>query len=193
MTIGTPGKTFSVAFRLPSGEEADLLTGPHVFSREHVDPGTLILIDKAPAPPAEGNIVDIGCGYGPLSINLALRSPQATVWAIDPNPAARELAQRNCERLGVKNVRILHPDEVAPDLEVAAIYSNPPLHTGKGDLHQILLTWMGRLAPGGRAWLVVKKSRGSDSLMRWLTGQGYPTNKIGSRRGFRVIEVAPIP
>lgn len=165
------------------------MTGHGVFSREHVDPGTLILMDKAPEPPSEGEIVDMGCGYGPITINLAVRSPKATVWAVDPNPAARQLTTANCDRLGIRNAKVVHPDEVPEDLEVAALYSNPPLHTGKTDLQRILTFWLARLAPGAHAWLVVKKSRGSDSLMKWLIEQGHPTTKLGSRRGFRVIEV----
>jgi 16S rRNA (guanine1207-N2)-methyltransferase len=188
--IGTPAGTFSVPFVLPDGRIADLATDKGVFSLGHVDPGTLILLDKASDPPPDGNLVDIGCGYGPISISLALRAPRATIWAVDVNPRARELTRLNTDRLRLGNVKVVSPDEVPEFLEVEAIYSNPPLHTGKVDLHEVLRTWLGRLRPGGSAWLVVKKSRGSDSLMRWLTEQGHPNTKVASKRGFRIIQVS---
>lgn len=190
MNIGTSAGTFSVPYLLPDGRTADLTTDKGVFSLGHVDPGTLILLDKAPDPPATGHLVDIGCGYGPISISLAMRAPGATVWAVDVNPRARELTRLNVDRLNLSNVRVVSPEEIPEGLAVDAIYSNPPLHTGKADLHQLMTTWLGRLRPGASAWLVVKKSRGSDSLMRWLTEQGHPNTKVASKRGFRIIHVS---
>jgi 16S rRNA (guanine1207-N2)-methyltransferase len=69
------------------------------------------------------------------------------------------------------------------------IWSNPPIRIGKQALHDLLLTWLPRLAPGGRAVLVVGRNLGADSLHRWLEEQGHPTTRIGSAKGFRVLEV----
>ena len=178
-------------FKLPGGEEVELETDRGLFSVAHVDPGTKVLLAKAPPPPAEGNLVDLGCGYGPISIALARQAPAALVWAVDVAPRARELTAANAERLGVTNIRVVAPDEAPADLEVAALYSNPPLHTGKPHLHSILTEWLGRLEPHGAGWLVVKRSLGSDSLIRWLDQNGFPASKLGSRKGYRVIEVHP--
>ena len=60
--------------------------------------------------------------------------------------------------------------------------------TGKAALHQLLLTWLPRLNPGGRAVMVVGKNLGGDSLQRWLGEQGYPTERLASAKGFRVLE-----
>lgn len=178
-------------FKLPGGEEVELETDRGLFSVAHVDPGTKVLLAKAPPPPAEGHLVDLGCGYGPISIALARQSPDATVWAVDVNPRARELTHANAQRLGATNVRVVAPDDAPADLEVAALYSNPPLHTGKPHLHSILTEWLGRLQPDAAGWLVVKRSLGSDSLIRWLGANGFPASKLGSRKGYRVIEVHP--
>lgn len=180
-----------IPFKLPSGEEVELDTDRGLFSVAHVDPGTKVLLAKAPAPPPAGNLVDIGCGYGPISIALARQSPEATVWAVDVAPRARELTAANARRLGAANVRVVAPEEAPLDLPVAAIYSNPPLHTGKPHLHSLLRQWLGLLEPEGGAWLVVKRSLGSDSLIRWLSETGFPATKLGSRKGYRVIEVRP--
>jgi 16S rRNA G1207 methylase RsmC len=82
------------------------------------------------------------------------------------------------------------PDEVPPELRFAAIYSNPPVRVGKAPLHDLLLRWLPRLAPGAKAYLVVQRNLGSDSLATWLTGQGWPARKLKSKKGYRILEVS---
>jgi 16S rRNA (guanine1207-N2)-methyltransferase len=81
------------------------------------------------------------------------------------------------------------PDGVPDDLAFDEIWSNPPIRIGKDALHELLLTWLPRLRQGGRAVLVVGKNLGADSLQRWLGDQGYPTRRLASAKGFRVLEV----
>ena len=74
------------------------------------------------------------------------------------------------------------------DFTFDEIWSNPPIRIGKQALHELLLAWLPRLRPGGRAVLVVGKNLGADSLQRWLTDQGWPTERLASARGFRVLQ-----
>jgi 16S rRNA (guanine1207-N2)-methyltransferase len=170
---------------------ADLATDAGVFSAGHVDPGTLILLRHAPEPTIRGDILDLGCGYGPIALTLAHRRKRARVWAIDVNERALELTRANALSAGRGNVQVCSPDEVPAELGFAAIYSNPPIKVGKAALHGLLLRWLPRLLPGGSAYLVVQKHLGSDSLARWLTEQGFPTARLASERGYRVLSVSP--
>jgi 16S rRNA (guanine1207-N2)-methyltransferase len=88
---------------------------------------------------------------------------------------------------------VVAPDEVPAHVTLAGIWSNPPIRIGKRALHDILALWLPRLAPGGHAWLVVQKHLGSDSLARWLDGTGFPTTRLGSRAGYRILRVEPPP
>jgi 16S rRNA (guanine1207-N2)-methyltransferase len=171
-----------------------------VFSADRIDSGTkLLLLETAPRgavgpcgdlPP--GDLVDVGCGYGPVAVVLALRHPDRTVWAVDPNARARSLCVANCRTAGVGDrVRVVAPDEVPDDLRVAAIASNPPIRIGKAALHELLTSWLDRLVPGGSAWLVVQRNLGADSLARWLAEQDRPVQRLASRRGYRVLRVGP--
>jgi 16S rRNA (guanine1207-N2)-methyltransferase len=164
-----------------------LTTDRGVFSHGHVDTGTLLLLQQSPPPPADGHLLDLGCGAGPIALTMAKRSPRATVWAVDVNERARALTAENAARNDLANVRAVAPDEVPDDVEFAAIWSNPPIRIGKRALHELLLTWLGRLAAGGEAVLVVQKHLGADSLQRWLVEQGFPTERIASRAGFRLL------
>ncbi|WP_133868729.1 class I SAM-dependent methyltransferase [Ilumatobacter fluminis] len=164
-----------------------MLTDRGVFSHGHLDTGTSLLLREAPAPPHVGHLLDLGCGAGPIALAMAKRSPGATVWAVDTNERARALTSANAERNGVANLRTAAPDDVADDLEFTAIWSNPPIRIGKAALHELLLTWLPRLAPDGQAVLVVQKHLGADSLQRWLGEQGFPTDRIASKAGFRLL------
>jgi len=169
----------------------DLTTDRGVFARDGVDPGTKLLLLEAPPLPASGDVLDLGCGYGAIAVAMGRRSPGATVWAVDVNRRALGLTASNAEAAGCDNVRAVEPDEVPGDVRFAAIWSNPPIRIGKAGLHELLATWLGRLAPGGQAVLVVQKHLGADSLARWLEEQGFLVTRLQSRMGYRLLAVEP--
>ncbi|MBO0889891.1 MAG: methyltransferase [Acidothermales bacterium] len=169
------------------GRSYALRTARGVFSADRLDLGTQVLLDRGPRPPASGRLLDLGCGYGPIACVLAIRSPDAEVWAVDVNERARSLTERNAAALGLANVRVAAPDAVPGDLAFAAIYSNPPIHVGKPALHELLHTWLARLEPDGAAYLVVQRNLGADSLHRWLVSEGYACDRLASAKGYRVL------
>lgn len=179
-----------VLLHLPEAE-LELISDRGVFSAERVDPGTQVLLRKMPSPPSSGTMLDLGCGYGPIALAVGLRSPEATIWAVDVNERAIGLTAENAERSGVGNIKVALADDVPDDVRFDVIYSNPPIRIGKQALHALLLRWLGRLAPTGVAYLVVQKNLGSDSLAGWLTDTGYPTAKLASQKGYRVLETRP--
>lgn len=164
-----------------------LRTDRGVFGYDRIDQGTKSLLLDAPAPAGTGNLLDLGCGTGAIALTMAHRSPGATVWAVDVNERARDLCRSNAERNGLANVRVAAPDEVPEDVRFATIWSNPAIRIGKPALHAMLLRWLARLDADGAAVMVVHKHLGSDSLQRWLTEQGYPTERLGSSSGFRLL------
>ena len=167
-----------------------MVTDRGVFSHGHVDTGTALLMREAPAPAASGDLLDLGCGSGPLALAMAMRSPDATVWAVDPNERARDLTNRNALRNGLENVRVCAPSDVPLDVQFATIWSNPPIRVGKAALHDLLRGWLARLTDEGVAVLVVQKHLGADSLQRWMVNEGHPTERIASKAGFRLLHVA---
>jgi 16S rRNA (guanine1207-N2)-methyltransferase len=161
-----------------------------VFGSRGVDLGTIALLKEAPPPPHEGDLLDLGCGYGPIAIILAKRSPEARVWAVDVNERALQLTRANAETAKTPNLTACLPDGVPEAIRFAAIYSNPPVRIGKAPLHELLLRWLPRLQPGASAYLVVQRNLGADSLAAWLSAQGYPTRRLKSKKGYRVLGIA---
>ncbi|WP_327027417.1 class I SAM-dependent methyltransferase [Micromonospora sp. NBC_01739] len=175
-----------------AGRDFTLASAAGVFSANRLDAGTAVLLRKADLPPAstEGALLDLGCGFGPISCVLATVAPTAKVWAVDVNERARELTAANADRLGLADrVRVAAPEEVPADLTFAQIWSNPPIRPGKDELHDLLLHWLPRLTPQGVAWLVVGRHLGGDSLHRWLVEQGWQVERHASQKGFRVLRV----
>jgi 16S rRNA (guanine1207-N2)-methyltransferase len=167
----------------------DLQTDRGVFSGDAVDRGTKLLLLEGPPPPASGNLLDLGCGYGAIAVALARRSPAATVWAIDVNQRALALTAANAANAGAANVSVTDPEGVPAHVRLDAIYSNPPIRIGKDGLHELLDHWLDRLTEEGRAYLVVHKHLGSDSLARRLTSQGWTVERMVSRMGYRLLAV----
>ncbi len=175
-----------------AGRSVEVTTAGGVFSPDHVDSGTGVLLANTPPPPAGGHILDLGCGWGPIALTLALDAPHATVWAVDVNERALDLVRRNARDLGLSNVNAVLPDDVPDDVAFRTIRSNPPIRVGKNELHGLLERWIPRLDERSDAWLVVQRNLGSDSLQRWLDAtfaDGYTVTRAATGRGFRVIKV----
>jgi 16S rRNA (guanine1207-N2)-methyltransferase len=169
-----------------------LTTAAGVFSPDGLDRGTRVLLGSVPPPAQDGHLLDVGCGWGPIAITMALESPDAQVWGVDVNERVLGLARDNAAAAGTTNVTVGLPDEVPADLRFRTIWSNPPIRVGKDELHQILLTWLPRLEVGGDAWLVVSKDLGGDSLQRWLRDTldgGFHVSRASTDKGFRVLRV----
>lgn len=192
----------SVALSL-ADVELSLTTDRGVFSTDRIDPGTRLLLQEAPHPTeAMGDLLDLGCGYGPVALTLARRAPGTRVWAVDVNERAVALCAENAEAAGLTGVHPVvvddqgtavagAPDDVAglADVRFDGIWSNPPIRIGKAALHGLLTHWLDRLAPGASAWLVVQRHLGADSLATWMEGEGWATERLVSRAGYRLLQV----
>lgn len=180
----------TVEVRLPD-QRLVLQTDRGVFAVRGLDPGTEILLRVVPPPPPRGTLLDLGCGHGAIAIAIARRAPAARVIAVDVNRRAVELTRTNSALNGAGNVEACAPDEVDSNLHFDAIYSNPPIRSGRDALTAMLALWLARLAPGAAAHLVVQRHLGADSLAALLRSEGHAVLRAASKRGYRILEVRP--
>ena len=174
------------------GRTFELTTAGGVFSPDRLDAGTAVLLANTPAAPVGGHLLDLGCGWGPVALTLAMQSPHATVWAVDVNERALDLVRRNAKVMGLTNVNAVLPQDVPDSVEFMTIWSNPPIRVGKNELHAMLELWLPRLSQGADAWLVVQKNLGSDSLHRWMDDTFASTltvSRAATNKGYRVLRV----
>lgn len=178
------------------GVERELTTANGVFSGDRLDKATRILLDEVPDPPGEGHGLDLGTGWGPIALDMALRSPRdLSVWAVDVNDRALDLARANAEAHAQGRITVRRPDDVPSSLRFSVIWSNPPIRIGKDALHELLRRWLPRLELGGEAWLVVAKQLGADSLLTWMQeefGAWAEVERATTAKGFRILRVARV-
>ncbi|MFL0502888.1 class I SAM-dependent methyltransferase [Kocuria rhizophila] len=173
------------------GRHVDVVTAAGVFSPGDLDKGTAALLRTVPDPQGT-DLLDIGCGWGPITIALAQAAPEARVTAVDVNQRSLQLTAENARSLGLTGVETALPQDVPEGRTFDTIWSNPPIRVGKDALHEILTTWLPRLNPGGTAWLVVQKNLGGDSLQRWLAQTltaDFRVERAATDKGFRIIAV----
>ncbi|ROS77182.1 class I SAM-dependent methyltransferase [Cellulomonas sp. PhB143] len=181
-----------------AGRELDVEVASGIFSPGRLDLGTQVLLRSVPplpdGPRADGTarqLLDLGCGWGPVALTQAAQRPEADVWALDVNERALDLTRRNAVAAGAPRLRAARPDDVPDDVRFDAIWSNPPIRVGKAALHAMLERWLPRLTPDGAAHLVVQRNLGADSLQAWADDrlEGLTTARAASAKGFRVLEV----
>lgn len=179
-----------------AGAERTLVSARGLFSAGGLDKATAVLLDNAerlPSIPGGARVLDVGCGWGPIALSIALSHPSAQVTAVDVNPHARAITATNAELLGLTNVRVAAPEEVDEAERFDALWSNPPIRIGKPELHALLRRWVGQLAPDGAASMVVGKNLGADSLANWMNREFAPreAHKAHSSKGFRLLVLGP--
>jgi 16S rRNA G1207 methylase RsmC len=178
-----------------AGELVQITTASGTFSPTQLDFGTEVLIDQMELAPESGDLLDLGCGWGPIALNLAKLRPNTKVWAVDVNTRSVELTAKNAKDLGLSNITAVVPEQVPENLVFSGIWSNPPIRIGKKELHELLLKWLPRLALGAEAYLVVQKNLGSDSLQKWLAEElagSYEVSRYTSIKTYRVIKVMKV-
>ena len=187
----TPEKRRTISVKL-GGATRKVETSGGIFSPDRIDKGTAVLLGSVPDPSATGNLLDIGCGWGPIALTMALASPGATVHAVDVNERSIALTRDNAASMGLGNVKASLPEQVPAEIMFDTIWSNPPIRIGKDALHELLLLWLPRLAPGGTAWLVVQKNLGADSLQKWIGTQlpeSWSVERTSTDKAFRTIRI----
>ncbi|WLR41971.1 class I SAM-dependent methyltransferase [Bacillus carboniphilus] len=141
-----------------------------VFSKKEVDFGSKLLIETFSVPQVEGDILDVGCGYGPIGLSIAKLCPKRKLYMVDVNERAVSLAKENALKNKVDNVEIIQSDlyELVESQQFAAILSNPPIRAGKKVTYTIYEESVDHLLPGGELWIVIQKKQGAPSVMKKL-------------------------
>ncbi|PYZ95705.1 16S rRNA methyltransferase [Alteribacter lacisalsi] len=153
------------------GQKLRFLSDRGVFSKGDLDFGTRTLLETFELPAVEGEIADIGCGWGPIGITLACEYKERTFIMADINERAVDLAEKNAERNGAAGNTKVVVSSLFSELqeqEFAAILTNPPIRAGKQVVHQLFDEAHVHLKSGGDLWVVIQKKQGAPSAVKKL-------------------------
>lgn len=181
-------KSFEVKLK---GKTLKLFTDSGVFSRDRVDYGSQVMIEAIdPAAFSKEKVLDMGCGYGPVGLSLAKAYPELTVEMVDVNERALNLAKKNAEVNGVKNVDIHLSSlyEMVEEKAFGAVISNPPIRAGKKVVHQIISEAYQHLADNGVLIIVIQKKQGAPSAKQKMSDVFGNVQRIGLDKGYWVLQ-----
>lgn len=165
-------------------------TDTGVFSKSEVDFGSRVLIDVFEMPNIAGDILDVGCGYGPIGLSIAKVYPDRNVLMMDINTRAVALSQKNAQLNGIQNVRIFESDglsAVAAKTKVAAILTNPPIRAGKDTVFKFYDGAYQLLEEDGELWIVIQKKQGAPSTISHLEETFSEVNVVEKKKGYWII------
>jgi len=171
------------------GHMFNFVTDTGVFSKSEVDFGSRVLIDTFEIPAITGDVLDVGCGYGPIGLSIAKTAADRIVHMVDINERAIQLSQKNAEGNGVQNVRIYESDGLTDvtENEFAAILTNPPIRAGKETIFRFYQDAYAKLRVGGELWVVIQKKQGAPSTfdkLEEIFGQVEVVDKV---KGYWII------
>lgn len=171
------------------GFEFTFETDAGVFSKSEVDFGSRVLIDTFEMPDCAGDIIDVGCGYGPIGLSIAKAFPDRFVHMVDVNSRAIELAQKNAQQNGIQNVRIIESDglDAVTGVQVGAILTNPPIRAGKETIFKFYKQSYERLIQGGELWVVIQKKQGAPSTLSYLEEMFVQVDIVEKKKGYWII------
>lgn len=169
------------------GKTYRFATDAGVFSKTGVDFGSRVLIEAVQVNAAD-EVLDVGCGYGPIGLAVSSLVPQGRVTMIDINERAVELARRNAELNGIRNVEVLQSDLYAAvkNRSFDVIVTNPPIRAGKAIVHRIFEEGWSLLRPGGQMWVVIQKKQGAPSAWTKLEALYDKVEEITKDKGYRI-------
>ncbi|MDB6353754.1 class I SAM-dependent methyltransferase [Trichococcus sp. K1Tr] len=187
----TESKETSWTFPLRD-REFRFISDSGVFSKKTVDFGSRLLIESFRLnEEVAGDILDVGCGYGPMGLALAHAYPARLVEMVDVNERALSLARRNAEANNIRNVKVYESntyDQVPEGRQFAAIVSNPPIRAGKQVVHRILSEAHTHLLPGGTLTVVIQKKQGAPSAEQKMLDVFGNVEVIARDKGYWIIQ-----
>lgn len=173
------------------GQTFKFVTDLGVFSKKTVDFGSRLLIETINLDTMiEGDILDVGCGYGPMGLSLAKEATERTVEMVDINERALGLAKQNASNNRISNINI-HVSDIYQQVEgdsYAAIISNPPIRAGKKVVHEILIGSFARLRPQGTLTIVIQKKQGAPSAKEKMEETFGNAEIIAKDKGYWIIQ-----
>ena len=161
-------------------------TDAGVFSKQHVDPGSELLCRALPEA-LSGEVLDMGCGWGAMTVMTLAKCPGVSMTMADVNERALALAVSNVEKNHMRARAVLSDGFEGIDGLFDAVITNPPIRAGKAVIYKMFEDAKAHLKPGGMLVLVIRKQQGAPSALKFLQGLYACAEVIEREGGYWVI------
>lgn len=165
-------------------------TDAGVFSKGELDFGSRLLAESFVLPEVEGDLLDVGCGYGPIGLSIAASFPDRNIHMVDVNERAMALAKDNAALNDIKNVEIYPSDALSAvsKQDFAAVLTNPPIRAGKETVFRIYDGAFSKLKAGGELWVVIQKKQGAPSTSAHLMELFGNVETVEKKKGYFILK-----
>lgn len=171
------------------GKTMRFKTDAGVFSKGEVDFGSRLLVESFSMPEVKGDVLDVGCGYGPIGLTIAASFPERHIQMVDVNERALALSKHNAGQNGISNATIYSSDALSAvqGADFAAILTNPPIRAGKDTVFAFYDHSFAKLQLGGELWVVIQKKQGAPSTMKRLEELFGNVETVAKKRGYFIL------
>lgn len=172
--------------------DLELVTDAGVFSKGKIDFGSDLLVKtflKTYPPGPTKNIIDVGCGYGPIGLMIAKVSPHHEVTMVDVNQRALNLSRKNKKRNRIENVEVKESDGLSQveDNTYDFVLTNPPIRAGKEVVHRILEDAYVKLKLDGELFVVIQKKQGMPSAKKKMQDTFDNVEVLEKSKGYYIL------
>lgn len=158
-----------------------------VFSKTHLDFGSLLLIEEFKNPDIPGLLLDLGCGVGVIGIVVGKTYNREVVFT-DVNPRAISLTEKNAKLNDIKFEAILTNATEGVDKEFACILTNPPIRAGKKVIYNFFDEAYSKLVKDGELWFVMRRSHGVESAIKKIEELFGNYEVVKRKNGFWIVK-----
>lgn len=176
------------------GNNMRFQTDAGVFSKNDVDFGSRLLVEEFVMPKVEGPVLDIGCGYGPIGLSIALSFPERIIHMVDVNARALMLSRGNAERNAVENVKVYESESLIAVEEdgFAAVLTNPPIRAGKKVVFSFYEQAFSKLQSSGELWVVIQKKQGAPSTEKYIREIFGNVETVDKKKGYIIFRTVKV-
>src|SRR5690625_2654263 len=174
-----------------NGHPLTFTSGSGIFSKGKIDFGSQLLIQSFQEPEIDGEILDVGCGYGIIGITLARAYTKRHITMIDINERAIELSNRNIQQNEISNASSFQSDGLSSlptETKFAAIVMNPPIRVGKAKVYDLFKQCQSALKPSGEFWIVIQKKQGAPSAEKFLSTLFEEVQIVNRKKGYVILK-----
>lgn len=169
-------------------EVFEFVTDNGVFSKKTLDYGSYLLIKNVYKSELKTNVLDLGCGWGPVGIILKRFNPNINVVAVDVNSRAIELAKENSLLNKTETKTYLCEDIEALNIKFDSVIFNPPIRAGKKLIYNLYQKSFNVLNDEGKLVIVIQKKQGAESSFNKLKEIFNKVEILEKDSGYHIIQ-----